>query len=97
MTYDGPDRREEDQMQADIEELAVGLLGPKRTDLQGGGRRKEVGIVHRVGVLEEGQVRIEHTLTNGLEIRLLTREKVALYVAAIGAVGVVVSAVVAAF
>lgn len=41
-------------LEESVEELAGAILGPRRSALQGGGRRSELGIMHRMAEMERG-------------------------------------------
>lgn len=86
------DRHAHDQ----IEELTSAVMGPRRTELEGGGRHKDQGLVHKVERNGRRLERIEAKVYNGLDVTvkqtLSGRDKAAVIVAAIsGFVGVIVA------
>jgi hypothetical protein len=70
-SHDHPD------LEANLEELATAVLGPRRSEFVGGGRYEENGLVHKVDQL----------LMNGLKVKFGWKIWTAI-IAALGGLGV---------
>lgn len=84
-----------DHQHPEIEELATHVIGPRRSELAGGGRDTSQGFEGRLRDLEKGQGKIRDLLSNGVvKTRLGYRDRI--YVALIGGGALLGSALIAA-
>jgi hypothetical protein len=79
----------------EIEELAVHLIGPRLSALEGGGRDRRRGVEGKLNSVDLRLRSMEATLNNGIKTRLTTRDRVLLWTAAIGGAATVTAAIVA--
>lgn len=85
----------DDRLEAEIEELAAALLGPKRSEFYGGGRDSRAGMAFQVQKNFERIGKLESQASNGgFRAKLSKAQATAIYVAGIGAAATVVAALV---
>lgn len=91
---DAADRRIEskvDDLSTDVELLAEALLGPKRDEFMGGGRRSALGMESRLASLENKIEEVLKNQKNGVQAKMNPADRAVIWAAAVTAVGWVVA------